>query len=286
MLSVRRTAALAALVGVALVIVARGPAQRTAQLLESEQHLERDIAALKAQLAARSAAAHHPHPRIRQGVFGKTLRELSGAIQALAGTSSAPAPVDHVSAVSEALRSGAAPRAQLSSATATAGSLIKRLEKRESRTLEKAQRIEHEIKEVKERRNAMSRQARRPQRSGARPAVAAPISITINKYYEEPRGRRHGRANGDGLTKIAAAERRASAVLTSLRLKQDTENDARSLMMLKQENCSLAQQFDTNLTTLPLIENEDECALPNVWDAENEECVASPIGAEGDEPVV
>ena len=189
----------------------------------------------------------------------------------------------------QALRSGAAPSKPSRAAAASTGSLVKRLEARESRALEKAQRIEHEIKRVKESHGVLSKhEAERrflggAQKQGNKPTAAgAPISITINNY-EEPRGRKRERR--DGLSKLAAAERRASAVLTSLRLKQNIKDDQSGWMMLKQENCSLAQQFDKNLTTLPLIESEEECALPNVWDADHEECVASPIGGAGAEPV-
>jgi hypothetical protein len=83
----------------ALVVATTRAHERAVELVESEQRLERDIAVLKAEIAARHTAVHHPHPRIRKGVFGKTMRELSGAIEALAGVSGHSNHVDAVKKV-------------------------------------------------------------------------------------------------------------------------------------------------------------------------------------------
>ena len=80
----------------ALVIATTRAHERAVELVEGEQRLEGDIAVLKKEIAARHTAMHHPHPRIRKGVFGKTMRELSGAIEALAGVSGQSNHVDAV----------------------------------------------------------------------------------------------------------------------------------------------------------------------------------------------
>ena len=227
-------------------------------LVATRAQLEHRIAVLQSELGARPELVHraapHPHPRVRSGVFTKTMTELAGAIHALAGAGG-PARATAPSGLHEARRARPAP-AQRKSAQAAASrvnSLVKVLEQSEGAELFSAQKIEHQIEQLK--------------------AQGAALS-------DHPS---HGRE----LAQVAAQARRAGAVLSSrLVLQQDQLAAGHGdLMMLKTENCSLAVQFETNLTTLPMIESEDTCTLPNVWDADNGECVESPLGVEGDQPM-
>jgi len=185
------------------------------------------------------------------------LAELTGAITALEGSQyPAAATAGYTSSLHEALRAGTAPSSHMSvhlqGAAHRAGSLVNMLEKSEENDLSRAQKIEHEIERLKG--------VRVGQRSKAK----------------------HTNARTGELSNFAAEEKRANAVLSSLRLQEETENP---MMMLNTENCAqTAQQFDKNLTTLPMIETDDKCTLPNVWDAGNKECVQSPLG-EGDKPI-
>ena len=213
-------------------------------LVETRAQLERQIAVLQSELGAR-----HPHPRVRGGVFTKTLKELSGAIQALAGAHPASG------GLQDALRAGPAPaeRKSARSAANRVDSIVKVLEKSEASALASAQKIENQIEQLRGRGAALS---------------------------AGPGGNSRGRQDR-GLSEVAAQERRASALLSSLRLQQQD----RHLTMLKTENCSLAMQFEKNLTTLPLIDTQEKCDLPNVWDTDNGECVESPLVDEGDQPL-
>jgi hypothetical protein len=275
----------------ALVLVATSPRPGSSTVLvETRAELERQVSVLKAQLRGKAAASAHPHPRVRGGVFSKTMTQLAGAIQALAGAPS-PAAADSGS-LREALRSGAAPARHkaVKAAAHRAGSLVKVLEESESHDLAKAQKIEHEIDRLKSRRQGSHAETLLDKKRLATTITTAKrlansVSITINNYEggSSPDGKH--RAHRSELEKLASEERRAGEQLTSLRLKQDEHDTKNRMMMLKTENCSLAQQFDKNLTTLPLIDSEEICSLPNVWDEENEECVQSPLGDEGDQPV-
>ena len=61
----------------------------TTVLVATRAQLEHRIAVLQSELGARPELVHraapHPHPRVRSGVFTKTMTELAGAIHALAG---------------------------------------------------------------------------------------------------------------------------------------------------------------------------------------------------------
>ena len=162
-----------------------------AQLVATRAQLEHRIAVLKSELGARAdrAARHpHPHPRVRGGVFTKTMGELRGAIHALMGAGGA-ARATTPSGLHEALREGPAPaqRKSVQSAASRVNSLVKVLEKSESAALSSAQKIERQIERLKN--------------PGA----------TLSAHP------RHDRE----LAQLAAHERRAGAVLASLRLQQD-----------------------------------------------------------------
>ncbi len=162
-----------------------------AQLLATRAQLEHRIAALQSELGARAehaARRPHPHPRVRGGVFTKTMKELAGAIHALLGAGG-PAHATVTSGLHEALRAGPAPaqRTSVQSATSRVNSLVKVLERSESAALSSAQKIERQIERLKSSGSALS----------AHP--------------------RHDRE----LAQLAAHERRASAVLASLRLQQN-----------------------------------------------------------------
>jgi hypothetical protein len=212
-------------------------------LVETRAQLKRQIAA--------DFGSTHPHPRVRGGVFTKTLKELSGAIQDLARPSGGLRKTQHTwtegyNLMQGALRTGPAPAEHKSvqSAANRVDSIVKVLEKSEATALASAQKIEHQIEQLRGRGSALS---------------------------AGPGGSSRGRQDR-GLSEVAAKERRA--VLSSLRLQQ-----------LKTENCSLAKQFDKNLTTLPLIDTKKKCELPNVWDDANGECVESPLVDEWEQPL-
>jgi len=203
----------------------------------------------------------------------------------------------------QALRGGVVPFRQspVQAATSRAGSLVKVLERSELSTLSKAKTIEQEIERLKERRLVHHHGRGRRARLGMHASLGM-----------------HATAHTSELSKLAAQETRANHVLRSLILAHKAEN---RIMMLEASNdtasndtasndtasgdtasndtdtasidtpgiaahrCSFFEQFDKNLTTLPMIEKEDECTLPNVWDAENKECVQSPLGDAGGAPI-
>jgi len=197
----------------------------------------------------------------------------------------------------QALRGGVVPfrrspvQAATSGATSRAGSLVKVLERSELSTLSNAKTIEHEIERLKERRLVHDHGRGRRARLGMHASLGM-----------------HATAHTSELSKLAAQETRAYHVLRSLILAHQAEN---RIMMLEASNdtasndtasndtdtasigtpgitahhCSAFEQFDKNLTTLPMIEKEDECTLPNVWDAENKECLQSPLADAGGAPI-